>query len=333
MGFEAWIDAVLFETDAARRFMQKLIPFFVRLANQLLAAGAAFIASPCGLASPAIVPREIVTGFSLPALSEALSQLHGPVVLHHAGAPVLAHLDLLAGLPSVIAFVLDERDDIERGRQIVGTEPVLFSGPMGTTLPGRTVSQVEDACRAILENRRCDPRFILCTCGPDVPWDTPPENIRALRRMAESHAGARAMSDDRPAVGSYWFAARCSGPRRSLSVEYIGPPLRCGRKTPCCTCDLTCSRNVSTGSSRRNSARDIGSCWSMVIAVTGSRSWRRCRALLAPRDTTAARHSWVATSTAACRTRAPSSSCLSGLAGGERSSLLSWGSTVRMRPT
>lgn len=186
MGMEPWLEAVLFDPIGARRVMDEIIPFFVRLANALLADGAAFIVLPCAFASPAIVTRDIVATFARPVLEAALSQLRGPVILHHIGAPLLPHLDLLTGLPAAVAFALDHREDLDRARQAVGPDPVLLGGPCGPDLARIDSATVERECLAVLDNRRHDSRFILFTSGADIPLNTPQENIHALRRAVES---------------------------------------------------------------------------------------------------------------------------------------------------
>ncbi|MGV8121519.1 MAG: uroporphyrinogen decarboxylase family protein [Candidatus Xenobiia bacterium LiM19] len=186
MGLETWLETVLFDPAGARRVMDKVIPFYIRLINGFFDAGATFVVMPCGLASPAIVTREIVTNFTRPILEQVLAQLKGPVVLHNVGAPILAHLDLLAGLPSVAAFIVDQLDDLAQSRRIIGPDSVLFGGLDCINIGRMPAAEVEDRCRAILEERRHDARFILGTSGPDVAWNTPPENIHAMRKAAES---------------------------------------------------------------------------------------------------------------------------------------------------
>jgi len=186
MGLESWLETVLFDPAGARRVMDKVIPFYVRLINGFFAAGATFVVMPCGFASPAIVTREIVTNFTRPILAQVLAQLCGPVVLHNVGAPILAHLDLLTGFPSVAAYIVDQRDDLAQARAVIGLDSVLFGGLDCANLGRMTATEVEDGCRAILEERRHDAHFVLGTSGPDVAWNTPPENIHAMRKAAES---------------------------------------------------------------------------------------------------------------------------------------------------
>jgi uroporphyrinogen decarboxylase len=186
MGLETWLETVLFDPAKARSVMDKVIPFYVRLVNGFFAAGATFVVMPCAFASPTMVTRGTVTNFTRPILAQVLAQLRGPVVLHNVGAPLLDHLDMLTGLPSVAGFIMDQQDDLARARRVVGPDIVLFGGLDCSNIGGMTAAEVEDRCRAILEERRQDPRFILGTSGPDVVWNTPPENIHAMRKAAES---------------------------------------------------------------------------------------------------------------------------------------------------
>jgi uroporphyrinogen decarboxylase len=95
-------------------------------------------------------------------------------------------MDLFRGLPNVVGFIPDPRDSLAEAREIVGPDPVLIGNIDGPTLDKKTAGEVTAACEALLHDRRRDPRFILCTTGPDVPWNTPPENIRALLRSVRN---------------------------------------------------------------------------------------------------------------------------------------------------
>lgn len=186
MGMDAWMETVLFDRARAERIARGLIPFFVKMANRCFEDGAAYLVLPCAFASPGIVTRDVVEQFARPILSEALAQLRGPVALHHLDHPLLPHLDLLAGLPAVGAFSLAQADSLGRARELIGPEPVLLGGPETRSLRQDTAAEVEAVCGAMLEDRRDNPRFILCNSGADVLFDTPPENILAVRRAVES---------------------------------------------------------------------------------------------------------------------------------------------------
>lgn len=186
MGLEGWLETVLFNPTAAQRVMDKIIPFYVRMINGFFAAGATFVVMPCGFASSAIATRKMVSLFTRPILVNVLAQLNGPVILQSMGAPMLDHLDLLTDLPSVAAFMVDQTDDLARARSVIGPDCTLFGGLDCTNIGRMTAREVEERCRAILQDRRQDARFVLGTSGPDVAWHTPPENILALRKAADS---------------------------------------------------------------------------------------------------------------------------------------------------
>jgi len=191
MGMDAWMDTVLFDRPAAQRIARSLIPFFVTMTNGYLDDGAAYVILPCAFASPGIVPRTIAEQFSRPIMAEALAQLRGPVALHHLDPPLLPHLDLLADLPAVGGFSLASADSLSQARSLLGRQPILLGGPEVRLLRQGTSGEVEATCRAVLEDRRDDPRFILCNSGADLWLDTPPENIHAVRRAVESWASER----------------------------------------------------------------------------------------------------------------------------------------------
>ena len=191
MGLESWLETVLFEPEAAQRLVERLIPFYICLVNKAFETGAALAAMTHAFVSPAIVTREIVTSFSRPILMEILGQLKGPVVIHHTGAPFLTHLDLLTGLPGVVGFMIDQKDDLDQARRIVGSEMVLSTGINVVELAEISASEVEKRSRAMLESQRDERRLMLGNSGADITWQTPPENIHAIRRAIEAFGGTR----------------------------------------------------------------------------------------------------------------------------------------------
>jgi len=187
LGMEGWMELLLFNPDGARELLERVNLFFVKLANCLFAQGAMVAFLPCGYASPAVLMRDPVESILRPAMKQALGRLKGPAVLHHCGAPLLGHLDILTGLCSTMGFALSYEEGLARARQVIGPEPALLSGPHGPSLVEMTPDQVETTCRSILKerDRAKDPRFILVTLGADVLYNTPPENIHAMGRALD----------------------------------------------------------------------------------------------------------------------------------------------------
>jgi uroporphyrinogen decarboxylase len=187
MGMEGWLDLILFDQVGARRVLTKAGDFFVQFANALFAEGAMVGVLPCGYASPAVLARQTVASLLRPALATALAQLHGPVVVHHCGAPLLGHLDLLTPLPAVIGYALNYEEGLAEARRIVGPDPVLLSGPAGTSLAEMTTAEAKELCRTLLRQQEQaeERRFILATLGADVPWHTPAATLHAIREAAD----------------------------------------------------------------------------------------------------------------------------------------------------
>jgi uroporphyrinogen decarboxylase len=189
MGFDAWMETILFDPERTQEVMDHLIPFFVEFANQVYSSGADFIVSPCAFSSPSLVTRDITRNFAVPVLKETLNRLKGRVVIHHGGAPVISHLDLLADLPSVLGYVVDARDNLTDARRIIGPESILLSGPDNLSLPHLTPDEVSRWCNSVLTDRALDHRFILANSGPDIPIQTDPNSIHAFRISVERFSG------------------------------------------------------------------------------------------------------------------------------------------------
>jgi uroporphyrinogen decarboxylase len=186
-GMEGWMEFLLFDPQSARLILEKVNRFFVTLADCMFAEGAMIAVLPCAYASPAVIMRTAVESLIRPALEQALCRIKGPSVLHHCGAPMLGHLDMLAGLPSAAGYALSYEEGLSKARRILGPDPVLLSGPHGPSLETMEPGQVETICRSILEERDTekDTHFILATLGADVPYNTPPDNLNAMRAALE----------------------------------------------------------------------------------------------------------------------------------------------------
>lgn len=186
LGLEPWLKTVLFDEAKARQLIDITQAFFIRWTGALFQDGAAMVVVPQAFTNPLIVTADIARRLSIPALKEALTQVNGHFVLHNVGQPIQPFLELYreAAIGNVIGYVLDPADSFARAREILGPEPVLMGNFDGPSLNTRKAKAVSQACISLLHERRDDPGFILATSGPDVPLNTPAENILAMMKAA-----------------------------------------------------------------------------------------------------------------------------------------------------
>ncbi len=179
-GLETWTDAFLFDVDAVRRTLDRIVPFFVAWSNALLADGAACIVMPAAFVSPAILPPQVVAERCLPILSDAFRQVKGALVMHHGGSTMLPLLPFWKNLPAnVVAFAIAENDDPTQARALLGAERVIMTGPDAVGFPRRSPGEIQEQARRLAAIARENPRFIMTTTGPDLPWTTPRETVAA----------------------------------------------------------------------------------------------------------------------------------------------------------
>lgn len=180
IGLEAWLDALLFQPETARALLERLTPFFVALGKAMFSDGATALALTANLANRFMVPDPVVTTLARPALEQALGELPGPVILHHGGCPLLAHLADFTGLPNVVGYVVDAGEDLAAARSVLGPGPLLLGNLSGPTLADLHPDQVSAQCDQALAQRGSDLQFVLATSGADIPLDTPSECLAAI---------------------------------------------------------------------------------------------------------------------------------------------------------
>ena len=185
MGIDGWLETVLFDEDGVKRMLEITIPFFIHYANALFGDGADALVLPAAFLTPALATREMVERFTLPVLKDVFTKVRGPIVIHHVGGSFSKFLDLFAGLPNVVGFVLDHQDNLSSAREIIPPGVTLLGGPDGSNIGKYSPEEIEAHCTTFLNNRRGDPNFILSTSGGDVAIDTPWENIAAMRQAVE----------------------------------------------------------------------------------------------------------------------------------------------------
>ena len=185
---ENWLNTIMFDEAGTQRVLEKTKLYFVEWANSLLSDGASFLILPAAFTNPRIIPRKQAISVVVPAMKEAFAQVKGPIVIHSAGAALAPFLDLFVGLPNVVGFVLNDGDNFTRARDIAGETPVLMGNIEGPSLFMREKQEIFEDCKALLANRKDDPRFILATSMADIDLQTPAENIKAFSEAIEEFA-------------------------------------------------------------------------------------------------------------------------------------------------
>jgi uroporphyrinogen decarboxylase len=163
-----------YATDAAIQF--------IRLMG---AAGAHLVSNGDSSAGPSVVSPRLYRRFAWPYEKRVVEAAHGlglPYMLHICGRtePILEEM-VATGAD---ALELDYKTDAHRARDILGGR-VAFTGnidPSGVLARG-TPREVERKTRELLAVFAGTPRFIL-NAGCAIPSTTPPDNIRAMIKVA-----------------------------------------------------------------------------------------------------------------------------------------------------
>jgi len=138
------------------------------------------------MSNPAIMHPELADRTILPILRDAFGRLTGPIVFHHGGNPLSKSLDRVKNLPHVAGFAVDERDALTVSRRTLGAAPLLLGNLSGPHFSRRSPADISGRITRILRDREADPNFILASSNADIPYDTDPDCIVAVRRTVEA---------------------------------------------------------------------------------------------------------------------------------------------------
>lgn len=185
MGIEGWLETLLFHEDAAVQVLEMTTQYFIRWINTLFSEGAHVAVLPLMFCNPSIITERIIRDIIKPVLHETFTQVKGPIVCHHGGAKLGSFLEHYAALPNVAAFVLDSRDNFSEAREKIGDQRLLLGNIDGPGLARQTPEQIRAKCSEIMTDRKDDPYFILATSNADILFDTPEENILAIRQSVD----------------------------------------------------------------------------------------------------------------------------------------------------
>lgn len=186
LGMDQWLDILLFKPDLAVQWGKLATDHFVSMAAAYFRSGVNFIVSPVMMSNPAIVHPELAGRTILPILREAFGHVPGPVVFHHGGNPLSKSLSSVKELPNVAGVVVDERDALTVSRRTLGAAPLLLGNLSGPHFSRRSPADITERATRILHDREADPNFILASSNADIPYDTDPDCIIAVRTAIEA---------------------------------------------------------------------------------------------------------------------------------------------------
>ncbi|MBU4525620.1 MAG: uroporphyrinogen decarboxylase family protein [Desulfomicrobium sp.] len=189
LGIETWLETLLFDHERAAHLMDLATEHFLRLTGACFAAGASFVAVPVMFANLRLVTPALLEKNILPELARAFGQAKGPLVYHHGGNRILDHLGLYSNLPGVAGFLFDPRDDLAHARETLGLGRLMLGNVNGPGLARMQPGDAYASVSAILANRAGDRNFVLASAHADIPFDTNPDTLLAVRR-AVVDAGA-----------------------------------------------------------------------------------------------------------------------------------------------
>ncbi len=182
MGMENWLEILLFKPELAKEWSRLALEHFENMAAAYFKAGATFLASPVMMVNPVFVDSAQAEKLVKPLLHEAFARLGGPIVFHHCGNAIAAILHLYKDLPNLAGFVLDERDSFIQAREILGPDMLLLGNLNGPQFGRRKPEDLERRAKALLADRQADPKFIFATSAADIPYDTDPSVLVAIRK-------------------------------------------------------------------------------------------------------------------------------------------------------
>jgi len=168
-------------------YCAEVVKQFVRL---MANAGADMTSNGDSLASPDLIAPAMYRQFALPYEKQVIAcarQLAVPHALHICGNTTRILADMVSS--GADALELDYKTDVRAARAALKGRAAFIGNldPVGVLLNGSAQS-VAEKTRALIEVFADTPGFIL-NAGCAIPPGTPPENIRAMLRVARAGRG------------------------------------------------------------------------------------------------------------------------------------------------
>ncbi len=189
---EAWMLDLM--GPEKRPLVFALLDYCAEAASQFLRlmaeAGAHMLSNGDSPAGPEMISPRMYREFAQPYEKRLVEEAH------RLGLPYLLHIcgktdRILAGMVETGAdgLELDQKTDARLARQeLDGRAAFVGNIDPANVLARGTPELVEEKTRELLEIFADTPRFVL-NAGCAIPADTPPENLRAMIRVARSRTG------------------------------------------------------------------------------------------------------------------------------------------------
>jgi uroporphyrinogen decarboxylase len=186
---DAWM-LDLADPDNEER-IHKLLRFCTDVSTQFIelmaATGAHMVSNGDSPAGPELISPRLYRKYALPYEQRVVRRAHElglPYALHICGKTNLILDDMLAS--GADALELDYKTGVRLAHDKMRSRATFIGNvdPSGVLALG-PAAMVEDATRAVVEVFADTPRFIL-NAGCAIPAGTPPENIRAMIRVAHN---------------------------------------------------------------------------------------------------------------------------------------------------
>lgn len=180
VGVETFMELMLFHTQLFEEVLIELTAYSIAYGNKLLEAGADVLIHFASMVNVAMITPKMAQENAQPMLAEAYKNINGGILMHSGGYKIGPYMAYYRELPNLMGFVVDSKDRIITTRQQAGPNQLIAGNIDGPTLDTRSPEQIAQICRSVLNGMAADSHFMLCSSAADIPYNTSPDQIRAL---------------------------------------------------------------------------------------------------------------------------------------------------------
>ena len=181
MGTEGWM-RLLLTPEHRRQYLQPILKicktFVIEWCHAQLAAGAHVVVLADGMASATMLPRDVFQQYAKPVIQETIRAIKGLVVYEAVGRtqPII---DLCGDLGAA-ALLIGEEDDVPTCKAALKGQAALIGNINNMKMRRWSPARVEMTAKRALRHGMPGYGFALANQGPEIPFDTSVDSIRAL---------------------------------------------------------------------------------------------------------------------------------------------------------